>query len=230
MPTARTGISRSARSTVDVGEDISLARPGRPATSTSHGPTGASSEGGARHGPLDDLQPLPPSHRDPRSSSSSMRRSYRRSSSRPVPSVDTSDEPEALRLTDHHELDLEHLIREAIQLAEPIAPVCRPDCPGLCAVCGADLSRARARPPRGADRPASGGPAGVRGRREHRNRLDSRLGPRSARRPAADGRDLIDRPRTGPVGRSARPADTAHRGAPRTMGVPKRKVSSRPPG
>lgn len=55
-------------------------------------------------------------------------------------SVDTSDEPEALRLTDHHELDLEPLIRDAIQLAEPIAPVCRPDCPGLCAVCGADLS------------------------------------------------------------------------------------------
>ena len=55
-------------------------------------------------------------------------------------SVDTSDEPEALRLTDHHELDLEPLIRDAIQLAEPIAPVCRPDCPGLCEVCGADLS------------------------------------------------------------------------------------------
>jgi uncharacterized protein len=50
--------------------------------------------------------------------------------------VDTSGEPEALRLTDHHELDLEQTVREAILLAEPIAPLCEPDCPGLCAVCG----------------------------------------------------------------------------------------------
>jgi uncharacterized protein len=53
--------------------------------------------------------------------------------------VDTSEEPEALRLTDHHEVDLEPLIREAILLAEPIAPLCRPDCPGLCPVCGLEL-------------------------------------------------------------------------------------------
>lgn len=55
---------------------------------------------------------------------------------RPLP---TDDEPEAARLTDHHELDLETPIREAIQLAEPIAPRCRPDCPGLCIVCGLRL-------------------------------------------------------------------------------------------
>lgn len=53
--------------------------------------------------------------------------------------VATEDEPDALRLTDHHELDLETPIREAIQLAEPIAPLCRPDCPGLCIVCGGRL-------------------------------------------------------------------------------------------
>jgi uncharacterized protein len=45
-------------------------------------------------------------------------------------------EDEPLRLTDHHELDLETPVREAIQLAEPIAPLCRTDCPGLCLVCG----------------------------------------------------------------------------------------------
>ncbi len=50
-----------------------------------------------------------------------------------------SEEPEVLRLTDHHELDLETPIREAIQLAEPFAPLCRPDCPGLCIVCGGRL-------------------------------------------------------------------------------------------
>ncbi len=55
-------------------------------------------------------------------------------------SVDPAVEPEAIRLTDHHELDLEPLVRDAIQLAEPLAPLCRPDCPGLCEVCGADLN------------------------------------------------------------------------------------------
>jgi len=54
--------------------------------------------------------------------------------------LDTTAEPEVLRLTDHHELDLEPLAREAIQLAAPIAPVCRPDCRGLCAECGLDLN------------------------------------------------------------------------------------------
>jgi len=57
--------------------------------------------------------------------------------------LDVDAEPEAIRLTDHHELDLEPLVREAIQLAEPIAPLCRPDCPGLCPECGADLADAR---------------------------------------------------------------------------------------
>lgn len=51
----------------------------------------------------------------------------------------TDEEPDVLRLTDHHELDLETPVREAIQLAEPIAPLCRPDCPGLCIVCGGRL-------------------------------------------------------------------------------------------
>ena len=56
--------------------------------------------------------------------------------------LDFSTEPEAFRLTDHHELDLEPLAREAIQLAAPIAPVCRPDCRGLCPECGGDLNLA----------------------------------------------------------------------------------------
>jgi uncharacterized protein len=53
--------------------------------------------------------------------------------------VDTSQEPEVVRLDEHHQLDLEPLVREAIQLAEPIAPLCRPDCPGLCPACGVEL-------------------------------------------------------------------------------------------
>jgi uncharacterized metal-binding protein YceD (DUF177 family) len=50
--------------------------------------------------------------------------------------VDEAGEPEALRLSDHHELDLEPSVSDAISLAEPIAPLDRPDCPGLCVVCG----------------------------------------------------------------------------------------------
>lgn len=55
---------------------------------------------------------------------------------KPVP---PDDEPDALRLTEHHELDLEPSVRDAIILAEPIAPLDRPDCPGLCMVCGLHL-------------------------------------------------------------------------------------------
>ena len=44
----------------------------------------------------------------------------------------------SLRLDEHHELDLAPAIRDAISLAEPIAPLCRPDCLGLCGVCGID--------------------------------------------------------------------------------------------
>ena len=54
-------------------------------------------------------------------------------------SVDMDAEPEALRLSDHHELDLEPSVSDAIALAEPFAPLDRPDCPGLCVVCGLPL-------------------------------------------------------------------------------------------
>lgn len=53
--------------------------------------------------------------------------------------VDVDAEPDVIRLNDHHELELERLVRESIDLAEPIAPTCRPDCPGLCPTCGEPL-------------------------------------------------------------------------------------------
>jgi uncharacterized protein len=49
------------------------------------------------------------------------------------------EEAGVIRLSDHHELDLEGPIREAIVLALPIAPLDRQDCPGLCIVCGLPL-------------------------------------------------------------------------------------------
>jgi len=53
--------------------------------------------------------------------------------------LDPGEEPEVARLSDHHELDLGALAAEAISLAEPIAPLCEPDCPGLCIECGERL-------------------------------------------------------------------------------------------
>ena len=55
---------------------------------------------------------------------------------RPV-SIDA--EPDALRLTDHHEVDLGPSVADAISLAEPIAPLHDPNCQGLCVECGLPL-------------------------------------------------------------------------------------------
>jgi uncharacterized protein len=54
--------------------------------------------------------------------------------------IDKDEEPDLMRLTDRHELDLEPVVRDAISLAEPIAPLCRANCPGLCETCGVDLT------------------------------------------------------------------------------------------
>jgi uncharacterized protein len=40
-------------------------------------------------------------------------------------------------------LDLEPLIREEMLLAIPINPICRPDCKGLCPVCGENLNESQ---------------------------------------------------------------------------------------
>ncbi len=50
-----------------------------------------------------------------------------------------AEEDEASRL-DGELLDLEPVLRDAVVLALPFRPVCRPDCPGLCAQCGARLA------------------------------------------------------------------------------------------
>jgi uncharacterized protein len=54
--------------------------------------------------------------------------------------VDKGAEPDALRLDANHQLDLAQPVREAISLAEPIVLLCRPDCRGLCPVCGIDMN------------------------------------------------------------------------------------------
>lgn len=55
--------------------------------------------------------------------------------SEPDPEADEAD----LRVIDDM-IDLEQPVRDALVLALPLAPVCRDDCPGLCAQCGARLA------------------------------------------------------------------------------------------
>ncbi len=58
------------------------------------------------------------------------------STGKPLPA---DAEPDVARLTDHHEVDLEPLVRDELVLAEPIAPLHSPDCAGLCIECGLPL-------------------------------------------------------------------------------------------
>jgi uncharacterized protein len=46
------------------------------------------------------------------------------------------------RYLDGDLLDLEPTLRDAVVLALPMSPRCRPDCPGLCVECGVPLSEA----------------------------------------------------------------------------------------
>lgn len=48
-------------------------------------------------------------------------------------------DPEASRVNANHELDLTDIIRQDIVVQQPLQPLCRPDCPGLCVDCGQEL-------------------------------------------------------------------------------------------
>ncbi len=50
----------------------------------------------------------------------------------------TTDEDEVARLLDDR-IDLEQLVRDEVVTALPMAPLCRPDCRGLCIECGGRL-------------------------------------------------------------------------------------------
>jgi len=51
----------------------------------------------------------------------------------PVP-LDEDDV--SLRIDAHHEIDLDSVFHDELALTEPMHPLCRPDCPGLCVECG----------------------------------------------------------------------------------------------
>lgn len=53
----------------------------------------------------------------------------------------TADEEEIERIVDE-QIDLEQTIIDAIGTELPLTPVCTPDCPGLCQICGVKLADA----------------------------------------------------------------------------------------
>jgi uncharacterized protein len=59
---------------------------------------------------------------------------------RPLP-VDLDDLDEAVVIDSHHIMDLAETIRQHLLLALPIHPLCRPDCAGICPICGAARNR-----------------------------------------------------------------------------------------
>ena len=50
------------------------------------------------------------------------------------------DEEDPFFITENHLLDLGEAIREYALLELPMQPLCKPDCKGLCPICGADLN------------------------------------------------------------------------------------------
>jgi len=68
-----------------------------------------------------------------------------------VPSVDletgaqvrelAADDGGVLHIDEHHEIDLAGVFHDELSLTEPMLPLCRGDCPGLCPECGEKLDR-----------------------------------------------------------------------------------------
>jgi len=54
--------------------------------------------------------------------------------------VATAPGEDGPRIDEHHEIDLAPIFRDELSLTEPMHPLCRPDCPGLCSVCGQALA------------------------------------------------------------------------------------------
>ena len=53
------------------------------------------------------------------------------------------EDQSAFLIDEHHHLDLTEAVRQALVMGEPMQPLCRPDCAGLCNQCGADLNQGR---------------------------------------------------------------------------------------
>ncbi len=54
----------------------------------------------------------------------------------------TADEEEELGRIEDEQIDLEQVVIDGVATDLPLTPLCRPDCPGLCQVCGVRLADA----------------------------------------------------------------------------------------
>ena len=54
---------------------------------------------------------------------------------------DEGDDGTTQRINAHHEIELDAVFHDELVLTEPMFPLDRPDCPGLCSVCGEKLDR-----------------------------------------------------------------------------------------
>lgn len=49
-------------------------------------------------------------------------------------------DPDSFLIDPNHTIDITEAVRQYSEMAAAMQPLCRPDCPGLCPVCGQDLS------------------------------------------------------------------------------------------
>jgi uncharacterized protein len=54
--------------------------------------------------------------------------------------LSSPEDPGALRIDDRQVLDVSEAVRQYREMALPMQPLCRPDCPGICPACGRDLN------------------------------------------------------------------------------------------
>ena len=57
----------------------------------------------------------------------------------PLEAPDEGEGEGVLVINAHHEIELDPVLHDELLLTEPMHPLCRPDCPGLCATCGQSL-------------------------------------------------------------------------------------------
>ena len=53
--------------------------------------------------------------------------------------AEPGDAEGTLRIDEHHEIDLDGVFRDELALTEPMHPLCRPNCRGLCVECGGSM-------------------------------------------------------------------------------------------
>ena len=58
-----------------------------------------------------------------------------------VPGAEDTDQP---LIDEHHEINLDEVLRQNILTGLPLQPLCAPDCPGLCPECGERLGQRHA--------------------------------------------------------------------------------------